>query len=510
MYVHFAHLTCDLLNSKKSSTFALDFVPEARHPGTLPGCFFRPKNGTLLNIFIYIIMQTIQQQWAQCQTILADNLTSSAYRTWFAPIVPLQFAEGVLVLQVKSQFVAEYIEQNYLPLLSAAIIRVFGQGTKLEYRVLIDSTSGAGTMLPSAGTPAGVQPMPIGNAAQNAAFDSQLNNLYTFDSFIAGEPNKLARTAGLAIAKQPGYTAFNPLFVYGGSGVGKTHLVNAIGNQVRTMDPQARVIYVSANTFKLQYQDATKNNKIPDFLNFYQSVDVLIMDDIQYFAGLKGTQDTFFHIFNYLQQSRKQLILTSDRPPVELKDIEERLLTRFKWGLSAEIKEPDYLLRKNILLSKMRRDGIALSDEVVDFIAQNVRNSVRDLEGILASLLAHSTLTDREIDLELAEQVVSHIVAIQPRAITIGDVIGAVAEHFGMTEKAILSPNRSREITQVRHIAAYLCKELTNSSLAEIGFKMGRRTHATMLHSVAIVKTQLEFDPALRQHIAQLESALRY
>ena len=195
---------------------------------------------------------------------------------------------------------------------------------------------------------------------------------------------------------------------------------------------------------------------------------------------------------------------------MELKDIEERLLTRFKWGLSAEIKEPDYLLRKNILLSKMRRDGIALSDEVVDFIAQNVRNSVRDLEGILASLLAHSTLTDREIDLELAEQVVSHIVAIQPRAITIGDVIGAVAEHFGMTEKAILSPNRSREITQVRHIAAYLCKELTNSSLAEIGFKMGRRTHATMLHSVATVKTQLEFDPALRQHIAQLESALRY
>ena len=453
-------------------------------------------------------MQSIQQQWAQCQTILADNMTTSAYRTWIAPIVPLQFAQGVLVLQVKSLFVAEYIEQNYLPLLSSAIIRVFGQGTKLEYRVLIDSASGAGTMLPSAGAPA-AQAMPVSHPAQTAAFDSQLNRLYTFDSFIAGEPNKLARTAGLAIAKQPGYTAFNPLFVYGGSGVGKTHLVNAIGNQVRELDPNARVIYVSANTFKLQYQDATKNNKIPDFLNFYQSVDVLIMDDIQYFAGLKGTQDTFFHIFNYLQQSRKQLILTSDRPPVELKDIEERLLTRFKWGLSAEIKEPDYQLRKNILLSKMRRDGITLSEDVVDFIAQNVRNSVRDLEGILASLLAHSTLTDREIDLALAEQVVSHIVAIQPKAITIGDVIGAVAEHFGMTEKAIVSTNRSREVTQVRHIAAYLCKEMTKSSLTEIGFKMGRRTHATMLHSVSYIKTQMEFDPALRQHIAQLEAAIR-
>ena len=454
-------------------------------------------------------MQPIQQQWAQCQTILADNLTSSAYRTWFAPIVPLQFSEGVLVLQVKSQFVAEYIEQNYLPLLSAAIIRVFGQGTRLEYRVLIDSTSGAGTSLPSAGAPGAMQAMPVNPHAQAAAFDSQLNSLYTFDSFIAGEPNKLARTAGLAIAKQPGYTAFNPLFVYGGSGVGKTHLANAIGNQVRALDPQARVIYVSANTFKMQYVDATKNNRVPDFLSFYQSVDVLIVDDIQYFAGLKGTQDTFFHIFNYLQQSRKQIILTCDRPPVELKDLEERLLTRFKWGLSAEIKQPDYLLRKNILLSKMHRDGITLGEDVVDYIAQNVRNSVRDLEGVLASLLAHSTLTDCEIDLKLAEQVISHIVAIQPHMITVGDVISAVAEHYGLTEKAILSSNRSREITQVRHVAAYLCKELTNSSLTEIGFKMGRRTHATMLHSVALVKSQLEFDPALRQHIAQLEAALR-
>ena len=288
--------------------------------------------------------QTLLQQWAQCQTILADNMTSSAYQTWFAPIVPLQFAEGVLVLQVKSQFVAEYIEENYIPLLSSAIYRVFGQGTRLEYRVLIDSASGATTNLPSSGT--SIQNNANRNVKQD--FESQLNGLYTFDTFIAGLPNKLARTAGLAIAKQPGYTAFNPLFIYGGSGVGKTHLANAIGHQVQALFPKARVLYVSANTFKLQYQDATKCNRIPDFLNFYQSVDVLIVDDIQYFAGLKGTQDTFFHIFNYLQQSRKQLILTSDRPPVELKDIEERLLTRFKWGLAAEIQKPDYQLRRDI------------------------------------------------------------------------------------------------------------------------------------------------------------------
>jgi chromosomal replication initiator protein len=452
---------------------------------------------------------TLAQQWAQCQTILADNLTASAYQTWFAPIVPLQFAEGVLVLQVKSQFVAEYIEENYIPLLSSAIIRVFGQGTRLEYRVLIDSTTGAGTMLPSAGAPAKSQwVMPAAHPSSDDL--PKLNELYTFDSFIAGEPNKLARTAGLAIAKQPGYTAFNPLFIYGGSGVGKTHLACAIGHQVQALHPQARVLYVSANTFKLQFQDARKDNRIPDFLNFYQSVDVLIIDDIQYFAGLKGTQDTFFHIFNYLQQSRKQLILTSDRPPIELKDIEERLLTRFKWGLAAEITRPDYTLRKNILLSKMRRDGIMLSDEVVDFIAANVRESVRDLEGILASLLAHSTLTDKEIDIALAEKVVSHIVALQPQTTTVEDVISAVAQHYNIPEKAIMAQNRSREVTAARHVAAYLSKELTESSLTEIGYRMGKRTHATILHSIAYVRETMEFDPVLRQHIAQLQSALKH
>jgi chromosomal replication initiator protein len=453
--------------------------------------------------------QTLQQQWAQCQTILADNMTSSAYQTWFAPIVPLQFVEGVLVLQVKSQFVAEYIEENYIPLLSSAIYRVFGQGTRLEYRVLIDSTSGATTMMPSRPMGNGLQP--VGSDQQQAAsFDSQLNALYTFDSFIAGEPNKLARTAGLAIAKQPGYTAFNPLFIYGGSGVGKTHLANAIGHQVKALHPQARVLYVSANTFKLQYQDAAKCNKIPDFLNFYQSVDVLIVDDIQYFAGLKGTQDTFFHIFNYLQQSRKQLILTSDRPPVELKDIEERLLTRFKWGLSAEILKPDYQLRRDILVSKMHRDGITLSDDIVDFIAQNVRDSVRDLEGVLASLLAHSTLTNKEIDLALTEQVVSHIVTIQPKVITVGDVMDKVAKHYNLPEKALVAQNRSREIAQARHIAIYLSKQLTNASLAEIGVKMGKRTHATILHSISIIKEQMEFDPVLRQQIHKLEASLTH
>mgnify|MGYP002674350406 FL=1 len=453
--------------------------------------------------------------WAQCQKILADNLTPSAYQTWFAPIMPLQYDSHVLILQVKSQFIAEYIEENYINLLSATLFRVFGQGTQLEYRVLIDSTSGAGSTIPSTGTSQeNIRKENRMGAYTPAApvmdFDTQLNSIYTFDSYVAGEPNKLARTAGVAVAKQPGYTAFNPLFIYGGSGVGKTHLANAIGNQARLLNPQARVLYVSANTFKLQFQDARNTNRIPDFLNFYQSVDVLIVDDIQYFAGLKGTQDTFFHIFNYLQQSHKQLILTSDRSPVQLKDIEDRLLTRFKWGLSAEITRPDYALRRNILLNKMHRDGIQLSDDVIDFIANNVRDSVRDLEGILASLLAHSTLTDREIDLQLTEQVVSHIVEIQPSFVELSDVVGAVAEHFNIPEKSILSQNRSKEIMQARHVAIYLSKELTDHSLNEIGLYMGRRTHATVLHSLTLMREQLEIDPVLRQQVHQIESVLQH
>ena len=453
--------------------------------------------------------QTLQQQWAQCLTILSDNLTSSAYQTWFAPIVPLQFVDGRLVLQVKSQFVAEYIEENYISLLSAAIYRVFGQNTHLEYRVLIDSTSGAGTMVPSSGTNGMANIAPnFPTQASNNSFDPQLSDLYTFDTFVAGEPNKLARTAGLAIAKQPGYTAFNPLFIYGGSGVGKTHLANAIGNQVRVYYPQARVLYVSANTFKLQFQDAALNNRIPDFLNFYQSVDVLIVDDIQYFAGLNKTQDTFFHIFNYLQQSRKQLIFTSDKAPVQLKDVDDRVLTRFKYGLTAEIARPDYQLRRNIFLSKMHRDGIELSDEVVDFVAQNVRDSIRDLEGVLASLVAHSTFTNKEIDLALAEQVVSRLVPMQEKQTTISEVLNAVSEHFNLPEKAIVAQNRSREIAQARHVAIYLCRMLTDCSLNEIGARMGRRTHATMLHSITMIREQMEYDAPLRQHIAQIRSVL--
>ena len=454
-------------------------------------------------------MTELNKKWQECQTILKDNLTASAYSTWFAPIVPLSFTNNVLVLQVKSQFIAEYIEENYIPILSPTIRRVFGPQTCLEYRVLMDSVSGAASTISSPGSHMET-PVRRNTATQevNEAFDTQLNTSYTFENFIAGEPNKLARVAGLTIAKQPGYTAFNPLFIYGGSGVGKTHLANAIGNMVRQLDPAKKVLYVSANTFKLQYMAATQDNRVPDFLNFYQQVDVLIVDDIQYFTS-KGTQDTFFHIFNYLQQSHKQLILTSDRSPLQLKDIEDRLLTRFKWGLSAEILRPDFQLRKDILCYKLHRDGIVLDENIIDFIANNVRDSIRDLEGVLASLLAYSTLTDRDIDMALAEQVVGRIVEIKPCNVSVGDVLEAVSGFYNIDAKTIVSEARSKEVMQARHAAMYLAKELTDNSLSEIGAAIGGRSHATVLHSIRLMKDQLDIDPVLRHRISQMTAALR-
>lgn len=466
-------------------------------------------------------MTEFVEQWKRCQAILEENLTSSAYQTWFAPIVALSYENNVLVLQVKSHVIAEYIEENYIQLLSNVIFRIFGSNTHLEYRVLIDSTSGAGSTIPSPGaqvesvrkTATDEDGFTAASASSTQGngynFDSQLNEDYNFDTFVGGEPNKLARTAGVEVARKPGNTAFNPLFIYGGSGVGKTHLANAIGNQVKLLNPEKRVLFVSANTFKLQYQSAVAGNRIPDFLNFYQSIDVLIMDDIQYLAGLARTQDTFFHIFNHLQQSRKQLILTSDRSPLQLKDIEERLLTRFKWGLSAEIERPDYQLRKDILLNKMRRDGLMLPDDVINFVANNVRDSVRDLDGILASLYAYSTLLNSEINISLAEQVVSRIVEIRPQNIQMEDILGAVSEFYNVSEKSILSSTRSREVMMARHVAMYLAKEMTSHSLNEIGSRIGHRSHATVLHSVNYMNEQLSSDPVLRHHVAQIQSILR-
>ena len=456
----------------------------------------------------YNMQENINILWAECQQILKDNLSQSAYQTWFASIEPIQWENNMLVLQARSQFIVDYIEDNYLDLLSRVLRKVFGAQVQLEYRILM---AGSSIDIPSDSMKLSATPkttiMPPANVEVDNEWDSHLNPQYTFDNFIKGEPNKLARAVAVEIAKSPGKTIFNPLFLYGGSGVGKTHLAYAIGNEVCRLNPAARVLYVAANTFKLQFQDAVNHNKVPDFLLFYQSVDVLIVDDIQYFADLKGTQDTFFQIFNHLQQSHKQLILTSDRSPLELRGVQDRLLSRFKWGLAAEITRPDYQLRHDILMYRIRKDGVKLSDEIINYIATHVTDNVRDLEGVLASLLAYSTLTDNPIDMDLTQTVVGRLVALRPQTFDTKDIITSVCQHMNVTEKVITARTRQREAVRARNIVMYLIKKYTDSSLAQIGACV-HRDHATVAHSLNTMDDLMSYDAVLRQDVAAIERML--
>ena len=457
-----------------------------------------------------------EQLWNRCLSVIKDNISEAAYNTWFSPIIPLKYENNVFVLQVPSQFFVEYIEEKFIDLLRMTLYREVGNGTRLEYRVLIDKSSGKGTQIPSAGEQPKPKPQTASsnyispyNKPQLPDIDPQLNPSYNFNNLMEGNSNKLARTAGVSIANEPGKTIFNPLFVYGQSGVGKTHLANAIGVMAKQLHPEKRILYVSANTFQIQYTDAVRANTVNDFLNFYQTIDVLIVDDIQEFAGKTGTQNTFFHIFNHLHQTGKQLVLTSDRSPVVMVGLEQRLLTRFKWGLSAEIEKPDFDLRKAILENKIYRDGLEIPADVVDFIAENVADNVRDLEGTLVSLLAHSTLADMPIDVQLAEKVVSRIVNVTRKVNTVEKIRDAVCEYFSLSVDAISTKSRKREVVQARQIAMYLSKQMTKNSLSSIGFTIGQRDHATVLHACKIVTDLMEIDKNFRSSVKEIEEKLK-
>ena len=467
--------------------------------------------------------KSVQSYWNECLSLLRRQLTESAYNKWFLPIQPISYNDGKLVLQLQSYAVADHIEDNYIKQFSSAIFSTFGVGTNVEYRILIDSHSGADARVVSdkvqqeqtrnevlGGNPQAAYTPPR-EQVQQPALQSRLNPNYTFESFVPGECNKLVRSVSLAAAKSPGHNSFNPLFIYGGSGVGKTHLLNAIGNQVKQLYPQKRVLYVSANEFKTQYMNAGQTGRVADFLQFYQTIDVLLIDDIQFLAGSsqQKTQEQFFHIFNYLHQSNKQIVMTSDRPPLDIKDIEDRLLTRFKWGFQGEMGKPDYSLRRDILRNKMLRDGIDLPDEVISFIAENVRDNVRDLEGVLVSLLAYSTIMDSQIDISLAEKVVSNVVEIGEKEVDLKDILDVVSAEYGVDKQVLLGTSRQKEISMARQVAMHFSKKMTNHSLQEIGDFYGHRTHATVLHSCTTIKEQAETNPMLRQKMQRIENKLR-
>lgn len=456
--------------------------------------------------------------WNNCLDIIKDNINESSFSTWFEPIKPISYENDILLLQVPSQYFVEHIEDLYIDLLRSTLTRVFGETTKLEYQVLIDQKTGKGPKIPSASQQA---VYPNNGRSQKRSIvspyqriqlpelDPQLNFNLTFDRLIEGKSNQLARTAAIKIAEDPKTLTFNPLFVFGKSGVGKTHLLNSIGVLSKQLRPESRVLYVSANTFQIQYTDAVRNNTQNDFLNFYQTIDLLLIDDIQEFSGKTGTQNTFFHIFNHLHQNGKQLVLSSDRSPLEMIGVEQRLLTRFKWGLSAEISKPDFDMRKAILKNKIYNDGLDFPEHVVDYIAEKVTNNVRDLEGVLASLLAHSTLINEDIDLKLAESIISRITNIEPKSLTVEQIRDTVCEYFNLSIEAISTRSRKLEVVQARQIAMYFSKNMTQSSLANIGMHIGKRDHATVLHACKKVEDLIETDRHFRKNMEEIELKLK-
>ena len=452
--------------------------------------------------------------WNRCLQIIRDNVPPQAYKTWFLPIKPLKYEDKTLVLQVPSQFFYEFLEEQFIDLLRQSIYKVFGEGSKLMYNVMVVNNPPTTVPLPpqaahSTTTPAKPEVKDVPRQPLVNELDSHLKGDYNFETFIEGESNKLSRSVAEAVALNPAKTIFNPLFIYGASGVGKTHLVNAIGTKIKELYPEKRVLYVSAHLFQVQYTDSVRNNTVNDFINFYQTIDVLIIDDIQEFAGVTKTQNTFFHIFNHLHQNGKQLILTSDRSPVLLQGMEERLITRFKWGMVAELEKPTVELRRDILCNKIRRDGLQFPPEVIDYIAENVSDSVRDLEGIVISIMAHSTIYNRDIDLDLAQRIVKKVTHNENKAVTIDDIIRTVCSHYGLDTSAIHTKSRKRDVVQARQVAMYLAKNYTDLSAARIGSLIGNKDHATVLYACKTIKELREVDKGFQTEMEEIVASLK-
>ena len=462
--------------------------------------------------------------WNNCLSVIKDNVTEEAYETWFEPIVPVSLENNLFILQVPSPFFAEFLDEHHLNLLKPVIKRFAGEKVKLAYKLPVDSSASNGTMtVPSSNR--SVPKNPIGQpppqrlsdgpinpfvipGLKKLQIDSQLNENYTFDNFIEGDCNRLARSAGMKIAKEPGKTAFNPLVIYSGTGLGKTHLCHAIGLETKRLHPEKTVLYVQAEQLSTQYVTANKNNNRPDFINFYQMIDVLIIDDIQFLAGKAGTQDVFFHIFNHLQQNNKQIVITSDKFPSELQGMEDRLLSRFKWGLTADLQAPDLSTRTSIIREKLYDNGITFPDEVVQYIASNVRNNIRELEGVMNSLMAQSLLNKRAVTLEMAQQIIDRFVRNTVKEVSVEYIINIVCEYFKISPEQLALKTRKRQVVQARQIAMYLAKKYSNASLAAIGQQCGKKDHATVHHACKTIANQLETDKQFKVMFADIEKKI--
>lgn len=471
--------------------------------------------------------KTADKVWESCLAIIKDIVEWQHFKTWFEPIHPVELKGKVLTIQVPSQFFYEYLEEHYVNLLAKTLKRELGKEARLEYRIMVDSGNTKNkpitTDIPGHGYKIYTNnemdfPLVINNPVKNpfvipglkkVQIDPQLNPIYTFDSFIEGDCNRVARRAGKTVADKPGATSFNPLVIYGGVGLGKTHLAQAVGNEVKKNNAAKVVLYVSSEKFINQFQDHSRNNAINDFIHFYQLIDVLIIDDVQFFNRAEKSQDALFAIFNHLHQSGKQLILTSDKPPKDLEGVQERLLSRFRWGLSADLQMPDYDTKIEILEKKMKNDGLDMPKEVVKYIAYNINSNVRELEGALISLLAQSSLNKREIDLDLAKKVLRNFVKTSSKEITIDTIQKMVCDFFDVPYEKLLQKTRKREIVQARQITMFLAKAFTKNSLKTIGEHFGGRDHTTVIHSCQTVKDLMDTDSSFKESVMELQQKVQ-
>ncbi len=457
--------------------------------------------------------------WSSCLAKIRPNIGDQGFETWFKPIVPIRLEGKVLTIQVPSQFFYEYLEEHYVNILRNVIDSELGKDYRLEYSVIVD-TGGEKNKpltinLPNASSNSGNKQSNGSNkrvelnSFELFGYDLNLNPGYTFENFVEGDCNRLARSAGYAVAQRPGVTSFNPLMVYGGVGLGKTHLVQAIGNRIMQDEKKKVVQYVSSEKFANQFFDAIKNNRIQEFSQFYSKVDVLIIDDVQFFEGKEKTQEIFFHIFNHLHQSGSQIIMTSDRPPKDLNGLMERLVSRFKWGLTADLQQPDYETRIAIINRKMQSDGISIPDNVIEYLAYSVDTNIRELEGVIISMIANSSLIKKEIDLELAKQTLKSIVHDIDSEVGIDYIQKTVSEYFKVTIDQLKDKTRKKEIVMARQLAMYFSKEYTSSSLKTIGYHFGGRDHSTVIHAVQTVNDLYDTDNSYKRSLDEIRKKLK-
>jgi len=458
----------------------------------------------------------ISTVWEQCLYILKRELDEQSYKTWFEPIKAVTLKDDALTIQVPNKFFYQTLEDRFVSVLGKTLMQVIGKSARLEYQILVDNHRKIGkhnstkdTSIPKNFSSDSIKNPFIIPGIKKINIDPQLSSNYTFDNYIAGDCNRLAVSAGKAIAANPGGTAFNPLLVYGDVGLGKTHLAQAIGNEILDINKSKQVLYVTTERFTNQVIQAIKNNAVNDFMNFYQMVDTLIVDDIHFLANRPKTQEIFFNIFNQLHQNGKQIILTCDRAPKDLADVDDRLISRFKWGLAADLQAPDYDTRMKILDLKMKKDGLQLDEKVKEYICFNIKNNVRELEGVLITLVAQSTLNKKEIDLNLAKSVVKQFVSQVNKEITVDNIKLLVADYFELPVEKLQGKTRKRDVVIARQLSMYLAKSYTNSSLKVIGDKFGGRDHSTVIYSVKAVQDLMDTDLVFKDKVAELEKQVQ-